>query len=72
MEVATDEEDNPVKQDVKVDKKTGEEYLRHYQLQPCFNYGMIPQTWEDSSHKDRETDAFGDNDPLDFVEVSIN
>ena len=42
MEVATDERYNPIKQDVKVDKKTGEAYLRHYMLNPCFNYGMIP------------------------------
>jgi inorganic pyrophosphatase len=71
LEVATDEEYNPVKQDTKKDKVTGERYLRHYMLNPCFNYGMIPQTWENSAHKDRETGAFGDNDPLDVVEVSI-
>lgn len=39
-------------------------------LNPCFNYGMIPQTWENSKHQDRETEAFGDNDPLDLVEMS--
>ena len=72
MEVATDEENNPVKQDVKKNKQTGERYLRHYMLNPCFNYGMIPQTWENSAHKDRETGAFGDNDPLDIVEISPN
>ena len=72
MEVATDEEHNPVKQDVKKDKKTGEKYLRHYMLNPCFNYGMMPRTWENNTHKDRETDAFGDNDPLDIVEMSTS
>ena len=72
MEVATDEKHNPVKQDVKKDKKTGEKYLRHYMLDPCFNYGMMPRTWENNTHKDRETDAFGDNDPLDIVEMSTS
>jgi len=72
MEVATDEEYNPVKQDVKKNKQTGEKYLRHYMLDPCFNYGMLPQTWENSSHRDKETEAFGDNDPLDIVEMSPN
>lgn len=72
MEVATDEEHNPIKQDTKKDKKTGEKYLRHYMLNPCFNYGMIPQTWENSAHKDRETQAYGDNDPLDIVEISTS
>lgn len=42
MEVATDEEHNPIKQDTKKDKKTGEKYLRNYMLNPCFNYGCIP------------------------------
>ncbi len=53
MEVALDEINNPVKQDVKKDKKTGELYLRHYMLNPVFNYGMLPQTWENNRHKDR-------------------
>lgn len=42
MEVATTEEHTPIKQDVKKHKETGEKYLRHYMLNPCFNYGMIP------------------------------
>ena len=70
MEVATDEINNPVKQDGKWDKENLKYHLRHYKLNPCFNYGMIPQTWENSKHQDRETGAFGDNDPLDLVEMS--
>ncbi len=31
---------------------------------------MLPQTWENDRHKDRETDCLGDNDPLDIVEIS--
>lgn len=42
MEVETDLVGNPIVQDQKKDKKTGEKYLRHYGLNPCFNYGMIP------------------------------
>ena len=71
MEVATKEQYNPIKQDVKVDKSTGKPFLREYMLNPCFNYGIIPQTWENNEHKDRETGAFGDNDPLDLVEIGM-
>jgi len=53
-----------------MNKETGYHYLRHYMLNPCFNYGMIPQTWENHLHKHKETDAFGDKDPLDIVEMS--
>ena len=42
MEVETTRKSNPVVQDQKKDKKTGEKYLRHYGLLPMFNYGMIP------------------------------
>jgi hypothetical protein len=42
MEVATDEEYNPVKQDTRKNKKTGEKELRYYGKEPPFNYGMIP------------------------------
>ena len=30
---------------------------------------MIPQTWENNRHKDRDTQCLGDNDPLDIVEL---
>ena len=48
MEVETDCEHNPIVQDQKKNKQTGEKYLRHYGLNPGFNYGMIPQTWENA------------------------
>ena len=48
MEVASDETNNPVKQDAKWDEDKLQYKLRHYMLNPCFNYGMIPQTWENS------------------------
>ena len=43
---------------------------RHYGLLPPFNYGCIPQTWENAQHEDRETGLFGDNDPIDIVNVT--
>lgn len=69
MEVATTEAFNPIKQDTKKDKTTGQLKLREYGIKPCFNYGMMPQTWECNTHKDNETSCFGDNDPLDVVEM---
>ena len=33
-----------------------------------FNYGALPQTWEDPAHADVDTGAAGDDDPLDAVE----
>jgi len=63
MEIATDEEGNPIKQDVKKGK------LRLYPFQSLVNYGALPQTWEDPEHKDLSTGMLGDNDPLDVVEV---
>ena len=33
-----------------------------------FNYGALPQTWEDPSHLEEDTGCRGDNDPLDAVE----
>lgn len=69
MEMCKNETHNPIKQDVKKNKITGEEYLRHYKLVPTFNYGFIPQTWENNKimHYGKYV---GDNDPIDVVEVS--
>jgi len=47
LEVETTREHNPIVQDRKKDK-SGNFYLRNYELMPFFNYGMIPQTWENS------------------------
>jgi inorganic pyrophosphatase len=63
MEVATKEALNPIKQDVKKGK------LRLYPFASLVNYGCLPQTWEDPTHKDASTGMLGDNDPLDVVEV---
>ncbi|XP_061491270.1 inorganic pyrophosphatase isoform X2 [Rhineura floridana] len=68
MEIATKDPLNPIKQDVKKGK------LRY--VANCFphkgyiwNYGAIPQTWEDPHHKDENTGCCGDNDPIDVCEI---
>merc|ERR1711972_150697 len=68
MEVATKEENNPIAQDMKKGK------LRDYHGPIFWNYGCLPQTWEDPNVKgDSEVDgAFGDNDPVDVVEIGAS
>lgn len=68
MEIATKERFNPIKQDVKKGK------LRF--VPNCFpyhgyiwNYGALPQTWENPSYLDHHTGAKGDNDPIDVCEI---
>ncbi|XP_073000053.1 soluble inorganic pyrophosphatase 6, chloroplastic [Typha latifolia] len=64
MEVATDEAFTPIKQDTKKGK------LRYYPYNINWNYGLLPQTWEDPSFANAEVEgAFGDNDPVDVVEI---
>ena len=68
MEINLKEKLNPVKQDVKKGK------LRF--VANCFphkgyiwNYGYLPQTWEDPDHVDASTNCKGDNDPVDVCEI---
>ncbi|XP_010941987.1 soluble inorganic pyrophosphatase 6, chloroplastic isoform X1 [Elaeis guineensis] len=64
MEVATDEPYTPIKQDTKKGK------LRYYPYNINWNYGLLPQTWEDPSFANSEVEgALGDNDPVDVVEI---
>ncbi|GKV24273.1 hypothetical protein SLEP1_g33904 [Rubroshorea leprosula] len=64
MEIATDEPYTPIKQDTKKGK------LRYYPYNINWNYGLLPQTWEDPSFANSEVEgAFGDNDPVDVVEI---
>jgi nucleosome-remodeling factor subunit len=70
MEIDTKAKMNPIKQDVKKGK------LRF--VHNCFphhgyiwNYGALPQTWEDPSHTDVHTGAKGDNDPIDVCEIGF-
>ena len=68
MEVETTRLNNPVVQDTK--KKDGVKVPRHYLLTPMFNYGCVPQTWEDPTDLEKSTGAGGDNDPLDIVDLT--
>ncbi|KPP63296.1 inorganic pyrophosphatase-like, partial [Scleropages formosus] len=68
MEIATKDPLNPLKQDVKKGK------LRYVaNVFPhkgyIWNYGAIPQTWEDPDHKDGDTGCCGDNDPIDVCDI---
>jgi inorganic pyrophosphatase len=64
MEIAGEEEFNPIKQDVKKGQP------RFYHHKSLVNYGCLPQTWEDPNHIDENTKYGGDNDPIDVVEIS--
>ncbi len=48
MEVATTEARNPIKQDIKKGN------LRFYPYNINWNYGLLPQTWEDPAHEHPE------------------
>ena len=55
----------PIRQDITTDGRP-----REYQLSPMpFNYGAMPQTWEDPNHKCEHTGFYGDDDPLDVVDI---
>jgi len=63
FEIHTKEPLNPMAQDI----KKGE--LREYHGPIYWNYGFLPQTWEDPTVEHPLIRAFGDNDPLDIVEI---
>ncbi|NWQ72962.1 IPYR2 pyrophosphatase, partial [Columbina picui] len=68
MEIATEEPLNPIKQDTKKGK------LRYVaNIFPhkgyIWNYGALPQTWEDPNRTDDVTGCCGDNDPIDVCEI---
>lgn len=55
---AQDEELTPIKQDTKKGK------LRHYPYNINWNYGMLPQTWEDPAHKAEDIGGVAVHSPL--------
>ncbi len=59
---------NPIKQDVKKGKARFVHNVFPYNGY-MWNYGALPQTWEDPSHVDESTKCKGDNDPLDVCEI---
>ena len=55
MELSKDEKYHPLMHDTKTDKKDKtKKHLRYYAQFPLFNYGFIPQTWENSLIKNNE------------------
>jgi len=70
MEIATKEKLNPVKQDVKKGQlRFVDNCFPHHGY--IWNYGALPQTWEDPDHIDPDTKAKGDNDPIDVCEIGF-
>uniref|UniRef100_A0AC35UHY1 Inorganic diphosphatase n=1 Tax=Rhabditophanes sp. KR3021 TaxID=114890 RepID=A0AC35UHY1_9BILA len=68
MEMATKEVGAPIKQD---EKKNAPRFVNNifpFRGYP-WNYGALPQTWEDPNHVDTNTNAVGDNDPIDVIEI---
>ena len=66
MEVAIKEQKNPIAQDMKKGK------LRDYHGPIFWNYGMLPQTWENPHVVHPETKCAGDNEPVDVVEIGAD
>ena len=64
MEVMKGVRGNPIMQDLK------NNLPRYYSYGvPFFNYGLLPQTWEDTNHIDPDTGTKGDGDPIDAIEI---
>ncbi|KHJ79347.1 inorganic diphosphatase [Oesophagostomum dentatum] len=68
MEMSTKEPMTPIKQDV---KKGLPRFVHNIFPHKGYiwNYGALPQTWEDPNHVVPETNAIGDNDPIDVVDI---
>lgn len=68
MEISTSLPGNPIVQDTKKGKLRYVHNIFPYKGY-IWNYGALPQTWEDPSHTDQHTGCKGDNDPLDVCEI---
>jgi len=66
MEVMKDRWSNPIMQDT---NKDGSARYYTYGV-PFFNYGLLPQTWEDPNLISAEGYG-GDKDPLDVIEIGV-
>ncbi|KAJ1862975.1 Inorganic pyrophosphatase [Coemansia sp. RSA 1722] len=68
MEISKEDKLNPIKQDTKKGKLR---YVRnafpHHGY--IWNYGALPQTWEDPNQTNSDTKCVGDNDPIDVCEI---
>uniref|UniRef100_A0A0R3RFV8 inorganic diphosphatase n=1 Tax=Elaeophora elaphi TaxID=1147741 RepID=A0A0R3RFV8_9BILA len=68
MEISTKESMTPIKQDVKNGEPRFVDNFFPFKGY-IWNYGALPQTWEDPKHQDPSTGAYGDNDPIDVIEI---
>lgn len=68
MEMSKEIKYNPIINDTILNNNKKEPRYLKYGPIP-FNYGFIPQTWESPKVKDSYTNLFGDDDPLDFVDI---
>ena len=68
MEINKENKLNPIVQDTKKGmlRYVNNVFPHHGYI---WNYGGIPQTWEDPNVIDKQTGAIGDNDPIDVLEL---
>ncbi|CAH1130820.1 unnamed protein product [Ceutorhynchus assimilis] len=68
MEITMKETLNPIRQDIKKGKPrfVANCFPHHGYI---WNYGALPQTWENPEHLDDGTGCRGDNDPIDVIEI---
>ena len=71
MEINLKKKINPIVQDLTHDEKRVPRFASN-----CFpfrgyiwNYGALPQTWENPDVRDNSTGYKGDGDPIDIVEI---
>lgn len=69
IETNRDEPLNPIFHDQKNDKPRFVHSIWPHKTYP-FNYGSIPQTWEDNTIEHPFTGMKGDNDPVDIIDIS--
>ncbi|PVD37936.1 hypothetical protein C0Q70_00538 [Pomacea canaliculata] len=68
FQINKEEKLNPIKQDVKSGRlRYVKNIFPHHGY--IWNYGALPQTWENPKEKFPETGTAGDNDPLDVCEI---
>ncbi|XP_060076679.1 uncharacterized protein LOC132556313 [Ylistrum balloti] len=68
MEICKEDPMNPIKQDVKKGKpRFVKNVFPHHGY--IWNYGAIPQTYEDPNDENPDTGCKGDSDPLDVCEI---
>eukprot|EP00033_Pygsuia_biforma_P002259 GCRY01002503.1.p1 GENE.GCRY01002503.1~~GCRY01002503.1.p1 ORF type:complete len:212 (+),score=24.04 GCRY01002503.1:84-719(+) len=66
MELAKDASHNPIMHDL----SNGQPRIIQYSTSHRFHYGFFPQTFEDAKRFWPEFNSYGDDDPLDVVEVA--